>query len=123
MLLIIYKCLSSEQSWKGNVGKVLEPFNGGGDEFEAGASIKNTTIKKVENDLKEKLKRNISSLKQAPCPKVLQNASCLTVSSEASAREKKNQFTKVSPSDQSLSHFQIMNSKWKGKKSRIPASC
>lgn len=23
-LLIIYKCLSSEQSWKGNVGKVLD---------------------------------------------------------------------------------------------------
>lgn len=39
-----------------NVGKVLEPFNGGGDEFEAGASIKNTTIKKVEKELKETLK-------------------------------------------------------------------
>ena len=38
-----------------NVGKVLEAFNGGGDEFEAGASIKNTTIKKIEEELKKKL--------------------------------------------------------------------
>ena len=39
-----------------NVGKVLESFNGGGDEFEAGASIKNTTIKNVEGELKEIIK-------------------------------------------------------------------
>lgn len=39
-----------------NVGKVLETFNGGGDEFEAGASIKNVTIKKVEGELREILK-------------------------------------------------------------------
>ena len=39
-----------------NVGKILEIFNGGGDEFEAGASIKNSTIKKVEDDLKDILK-------------------------------------------------------------------
>ena len=39
-----------------NVGKVLEPFNGGGDEFEAGASIKNTDIKKVDGELKEIIK-------------------------------------------------------------------
>ena len=39
-----------------NVGKVLETFNGGGDEFEAGASIKNTTIKSVEEELKEIIK-------------------------------------------------------------------
>lgn len=39
-----------------NVGKVLEKFNGGGDEFEAGASIKNNTIKKVEGELRELLK-------------------------------------------------------------------
>ena len=39
-----------------NVGKVLEAFNGGGDEFEAGASIKNTTIKKIEEELREIIK-------------------------------------------------------------------
>ena len=39
-----------------NVGKVLENFNGGGDEFEAGASIKNSNIKKVEVDLREIIK-------------------------------------------------------------------
>ena len=39
-----------------NVGKLLEKFNGGGDEFEAGASIKNTTIKIVEEELKEIIK-------------------------------------------------------------------
>ncbi len=39
-----------------NVGKVLETFNGGGDEFEAGANIKNVTIKKVEGELREILK-------------------------------------------------------------------
>ena len=40
-----------------NVGKVLETFNGGGDEFEAGASIKNTTIKKIEEELREIIKK------------------------------------------------------------------
>ena len=39
-----------------NVGKVLEPFNGGGDEFEAGASIKNADIKKIDGELKEIIK-------------------------------------------------------------------
>ena len=39
-----------------NVGKVLEKFNGGGDEFEAGASIKNTNIKKIEEELREIIK-------------------------------------------------------------------
>ncbi len=39
-----------------NVGKLLERFNGGGDEFEAGASIKNTTIKNIEEELKEIIK-------------------------------------------------------------------
>ena len=39
-----------------NVGKVLESFNGGGDEFEAGASIKNTKKKNVEGELKEIIK-------------------------------------------------------------------
>ena len=39
-----------------NVGKLLENFNGGGDEFEAGASIKNTTIKNIEEELKELIK-------------------------------------------------------------------
>ena len=36
-----------------NVGKILEDFNGGGDEFVAGASISNTTIMKVEEKLKD----------------------------------------------------------------------
>ena len=35
-----------------NVGKILEHFNGGGDEHEAGASIENTTIKRIEEELK-----------------------------------------------------------------------
>ena len=39
-----------------NVGKILEKFNGGGDEFEAGASIKNTNIRNVEKELKEIIK-------------------------------------------------------------------
>ena len=39
-----------------NVGKVLEKFNGGGDENEAGAMIENTTIKKVEEELKKLIK-------------------------------------------------------------------
>lgn len=34
-----------------NVGKVLENFNGGGDENEAGACIENTSIKEVNNEL------------------------------------------------------------------------
>ncbi|MBR1385744.1 MAG: DHH family phosphoesterase [Bacilli bacterium] len=39
-----------------NVGKILEKFNGGGDENEAGASIKDSTIKKVEEELKNIIK-------------------------------------------------------------------
>lgn len=39
-----------------NVGKILEKFNGGGDENEAGAMIENTTIKKVEEELKKLIK-------------------------------------------------------------------
>ena len=35
-----------------NVGKILEHFNGGGDENEAGACIENTSIKKVYDELK-----------------------------------------------------------------------
>lgn len=34
-----------------NVGKILEKFNGGGDENEAGACVSNTTIKRVEEEL------------------------------------------------------------------------
>jgi c-di-AMP phosphodiesterase-like protein len=34
-----------------NVGKILEIFNGGGDENEAGACINNTTIKKVNEEI------------------------------------------------------------------------
>ena len=48
--------ISSRSLGRINVGKVLEKFNGGGDEFEAGASIKNNTIKKVEKELKEIIK-------------------------------------------------------------------
>ena len=40
-----------------NVGKILEKFNGGGDENEAGAFIENTTIKKVEEELKAIIKK------------------------------------------------------------------
>lgn len=39
-----------------NVGKILEKFNGGGDENEAGAMIENTTIRKVEEELKKLIK-------------------------------------------------------------------
>ena len=39
-----------------NVGQILEKFNGGGDEHEAGASIENTTIKRVEEELKNIIK-------------------------------------------------------------------
>lgn len=35
-----------------NVGQILEHFNGGGDEHEAGASIENATIKGIEEELK-----------------------------------------------------------------------
>ena len=35
-----------------NVGKILEKFNGGGDENEAGATVKDSNTKKVEEDLK-----------------------------------------------------------------------
>ncbi len=40
-----------------NVGKILEQFNGGGDENEAGASVVNTTIKDMEEKLKEIIRR------------------------------------------------------------------
>ena len=39
-----------------NVGEILEHFNGGGDNNEAGARIENKSIKKVEEELKEILK-------------------------------------------------------------------
>ena len=39
-----------------DVGKILENFQGGGDNQEAGARIENTSVKKVENQLKELLK-------------------------------------------------------------------
>jgi c-di-AMP phosphodiesterase-like protein len=39
-----------------NVGKLLEKFNGGGDENEAGARINNINIKKVEIELKNIIK-------------------------------------------------------------------
>ncbi len=39
-----------------DVGKILENFQGGGDNHEAGARIENTSIKKIENQLKELLK-------------------------------------------------------------------
>ncbi len=39
-----------------NVGQILEKFNGGGDEHEAGASIENTSIKRVEKELKNIIK-------------------------------------------------------------------
>jgi len=48
--------ISSRSLGRINVGKILENFNGGGDEYEAGASIKNTTIKKVEEELKNIIK-------------------------------------------------------------------
>ena len=40
-----------------NVGKILEEFNGGGDENEAGAAVENSTIKEVEERLKEIIKK------------------------------------------------------------------
>lgn len=48
--------ISSRSLGRINVGKILEEFDGGGDEFEAGASIKETTIMKVEERLKEIIK-------------------------------------------------------------------
>ena len=39
-----------------NVGQILEKFNGGGDEHEAGASIENTTIQRIEKELKNIIK-------------------------------------------------------------------
>lgn len=41
-----------------NVGNILENFGGGGDNHEAGASIKNDTIKNIENKLKEYIKND-----------------------------------------------------------------
>lgn len=40
-----------------NVGKILEQFNGGGDENEAGACIESTTIKRIEDQLKDIIKK------------------------------------------------------------------
>ncbi len=48
--------ISSRSSGKINVGKILENLNGGGNENEAGAAIKNTTIKKVDEELKNIIK-------------------------------------------------------------------
>ena len=48
--------ISARSLGKINVGKILSHFNGGGDENEAGASIENSTIKKVEEDLKSAIK-------------------------------------------------------------------
>ncbi len=39
-----------------NVGKILEAFNGGGDENEAGASLENSSVKDVERELKDIIK-------------------------------------------------------------------
>jgi c-di-AMP phosphodiesterase-like protein len=43
--------ISARSLGKINVGKILEKYNGGGDEFEAGANIKGTTIKEIEGEL------------------------------------------------------------------------
>ena len=43
--------ISSRSLGRINVGKILESFNGGGDENEAGANLQNANIKKVEEDL------------------------------------------------------------------------
>ena len=43
--------ISARSLGKINVGKILEIYNGGGDEFEAGARIQNTTIKEVEEEI------------------------------------------------------------------------
>lgn len=40
-----------------NVGEILENLNGGGDNHEAGARIENVSIKKIEMELKEILKK------------------------------------------------------------------
>ena len=48
--------ISARSLGKINVGKILEKYNGGGDEFEAGASIKNASIKDIEGELIEIIK-------------------------------------------------------------------
>ena len=48
--------ISSRSLGNINVGQILEKFNGGGDENEAGASIENTTIKRIEEELKNIIK-------------------------------------------------------------------
>lgn len=48
--------ISARSTGKINVGKILENFNGGGSEYEAGASIKNSSIKKVEGELRNIIK-------------------------------------------------------------------
>lgn len=49
--------ISSRSTGKIDVGKILENFNGGGDENEAGAAIKDKSIKDVEQSLKDILKK------------------------------------------------------------------
>ena len=49
--------ISARSLGKINVGKILEQFNGGGDENEAGACIESTTIKKIEDQLKDIIKK------------------------------------------------------------------
>lgn len=48
--------ISARSLGRVNVGKLLEKFNGGGDENEAGARIDNINIKKVEIELKNIIK-------------------------------------------------------------------
>ena len=48
--------ISARSLGKINVGKILEVFNGGGDENEAGACIVNSSIRKVEEELKSIIK-------------------------------------------------------------------
>lgn len=48
--------ISARSLGKINVGNILEGFNGGGDENEAGASLENKSIKEVEEELKKIIK-------------------------------------------------------------------
>ncbi len=48
--------ISARSLGKIDVGKILEKFNGGGDENEAGARIEKSNIKKVEEELMKELK-------------------------------------------------------------------
>ncbi len=51
--------ISARSLGKIDVGLILENFNGGGDNHEAGARIEHTTIKEIETKLKEIIRRNI----------------------------------------------------------------